>query len=94
MVKVIKVVPLDRNRLRISFNDGTSGICDVSNLIHGSAFRPLSDDSYFSHVAIDEVGGIFWPNGADICPDLLYQLIDREAYAITADRSFEDKDKS
>ena len=78
MVKVIKVIPMDRNRLRLSFSDGKSGICDVSDLIHGSMFKPLSDDSYFNHVAIDESGGIFWPNGADICPDLLYQMTDAE----------------
>lgn len=91
MIKVTKVVPLERNRLKVSFNDGTSGICDISNLIHGSAFRPLSDDSYFHHVAIDESGGIFWPNGADICPDLLYQLIGRGEHALIADRSIGDK---
>ena len=75
MIKVIKVVPLKKNRLKLSFSDGKSGICDVSGFIRGSTFMPLSDDSYFNHVAIDACGGIFWPNGADICPDLLYRMV-------------------
>ncbi len=75
MVKVTKVVPREGNRLKLFFNDGTSGICDISDLIHGPVFVPLSEDAYFNHVAIDESGGIFWPNGADVCPDLLYQMV-------------------
>ncbi|MCI0413725.1 DUF2442 domain-containing protein [bacterium] len=74
MTKVVKVVPLVKNRLKVFFNDGRHGICDISDLIHGSVFTPLSDDGFFNHVAIDESGGVFWPNGADICPDLLYSM--------------------
>lgn len=74
MIKVIKVIPTEKNRLKLFFSDGKSGICDISDFIHGPLFKPLSDDSYFNHVAIDEYGGIFWPNGADICPDVLYRM--------------------
>jgi hypothetical protein len=74
VIRVVKVIPLEKNRLQILFNDGTNGICDISDFLYGPAFRPLSEDSFFNHVAIDESGGIFWPNGADICPQLLYQI--------------------
>jgi hypothetical protein len=74
MVKVTKVIPMEKNHLKVFFSNGESGICDITSLIHGSLFKPLSDDSFFNHVAVDEYGGIFWPNGADICPDVLYQM--------------------
>jgi Protein of unknown function (DUF2442) len=74
MVRVVKVVPLNSNRLKLSFSDGRQGVCDISSLVRGPQFLPLSDDSYFRHVAIDEHGAIFWPHGLDICPDVLHQM--------------------
>jgi len=74
MIRLTKVVPLDRNRLSVTFADGHQGVCDISDLIHGRQFNALSDVGFFRHVAIDPSGAAFWPNGADICADLLYKL--------------------
>lgn len=35
-------------------------------------FEPLRDLAYFATVRVDpELGTICWPNGADLCPDVL-----------------------
>jgi glycine/D-amino acid oxidase-like deaminating enzyme len=36
-------------------------------------FEPLRDPEVFSQVGVDEFGAVFWPNGADLAPDALYQ---------------------
>lgn len=36
-------------------------------------FEPLLQDDYFKQVSVKaELGIIVWPNGADLCPDVLY----------------------
>ncbi|MCI0698730.1 DUF2442 domain-containing protein [candidate division KSB1 bacterium] len=40
----------------------------------GGIFEPLKDPDYFSRVELWE-GTIRWPNGADVCPDVLYERV-------------------
>lgn len=75
MLKVIKAVPERKNKLTLTFSDGRHGVCDLTEIMKGPQFAPLSDDGYFNHVAIDEHGAIFWPHGLDLCPDFLYKLV-------------------
>lgn len=61
--------------LELQFDDGSTGIVDVGSIIgtFDGVFAPLSDDSYFRTVRVaPELGTIVWPNGADLCPDVLY----------------------
>jgi len=38
-------------------------------------FKPLQDLDLFKKVALDDCHlSICWPNGADICPDVLYEM--------------------
>ncbi len=74
MIKVKKVIPIEKNTLKLTFSNGESKEIDISDLMHGKKFSPLADEVFFKHVAIDENGGIFWLNGADICADVLYQI--------------------
>lgn len=40
-----------------------------------SKFRQLLDPDYFVTVKLDtEFASIFWDNGIDLCPDVLYEL--------------------
>jgi hypothetical protein len=66
---------LDGYRIEVTFSDGVCGIVDLSNRIigRGGVFAPLVDPRFFRRVTVDhQLGTTVWPNGADICPDLLY----------------------
>jgi len=46
----------------------------------GGVFTPLQDIDYFAQVEVDlEAGTIVWPNGVDLCPDVLYSLVSGKA---------------
>jgi hypothetical protein len=64
-------------RIRLRFDDGQEGEVDVAALIpFTGVFEPLKDHDYFRQVRVDrESGSIVWPNGADLDPLVLYELI-------------------
>ena len=66
--------PLDGYRVQLKFQDGSGGVVDLAKLIaFKGVFRPLKDPKYFHRLKVDaEAGTIYWPNGADIDPDVLY----------------------
>jgi hypothetical protein len=60
-------------RVRVSFNDGTSGEFDLFDSLDGPIFEPLRDVDYFKSFSI--VGHtLAWPNGADFAPEYLHSL--------------------
>ncbi len=71
---VIQVTTVDGFKLRLRFEDGTEGEVDCSTLLSfKGVFAPLKDPAEFARVRVNpELGTICWPNGADICPDVLY----------------------
>ncbi len=60
--------------VRVGFNDGVVLDHDLSHLVaRGGIWAPLADPDYFAQVRVDaDVDTIAWPNGADICPDILH----------------------
>lgn len=76
--RILQVRPLDGLKLELGFSDGTTGVVDLSRWIvgHGGVFGPLNDAAFFRQVQLDpEAGTVFWPNGADFCPDVLYEAL-------------------
>jgi hypothetical protein len=73
MVRVQKVTPLDGFSLRLEFTDGSERTLDMESYLKGPIFEPLKrDPALFRSVRVDkELGTIVWPNGADVCPDVL-----------------------
>ena len=64
-------------RLELTFIDGQTGQVDLKDRIlgRGGVYAPLEDPAFFNQVRVDpELGTIVWPNGMDICPDLLHSL--------------------
>ena len=67
---------LQNYQVRLKFNDDVEGIVDLSNELWGSMFEPLKDLSLFRQVRLDsELHTISWPNGADLAPEFLHELL-------------------
>jgi hypothetical protein len=62
-------------RLLLTFEGGERREIDIAALVPwDGVFEPLKDPAFFRQVRVDpEVGTIVWPNGADACPDVLYE---------------------
>jgi hypothetical protein len=62
----------------LSFDDGSSGEVDLSAHLNGAMFRPLKDKTFFSQVKFDsELETIVWPNGADLAPEFLKDILQK-----------------
>ena len=69
--KAIDVKPLDNYLLLISFDNGEQKIFDVKPYLSHKAFETLNNKHLFNTVKVSGLS-IAWANGADICPDELY----------------------
>ncbi|MFM1841898.1 MAG: hypothetical protein RLZZ490_634 [Cyanobacteriota bacterium] len=74
---IIAVKPLQNTKLHLRFEENQEGIVDIQQQIQFTGiFEPLKDPEYFAKVKVNpELGTIQWPNGADLDPDVLYELI-------------------
>ena len=78
---VVAVKPLDGYKLHLTFEDEAEGIVDVAQLVEFTGiFEPLADAAFFAQggggVTVNsDLGTIYWPNGADLDPDVLYSLV-------------------
>ncbi|MFB3892545.1 MAG: DUF2442 domain-containing protein [Phycisphaerae bacterium] len=74
MHRIIRVAIESGYVLRVWFESGQTGIFDVEPYLTGRVFEPLKDPTFFGQVQIDEIAGtVYWPNGADFCPDVIYE---------------------
>ena len=72
MDRVVFVEPQSDFSVRIRFADGLTKQIDLRPFIGEGISAALSNWEYFQQVAIDEGGGIYWPNGYDFCPEFLH----------------------
>ncbi len=86
---IIQVIPKKNHQLYLKFEDGCEGIVDISKLIEFSGiFEPLQDLNYFRSVKVNpEWGTIYWSNGADLDPDVLYSLVTGETISLSSYQS-------
>ena len=71
LLRIRSVVPLEGFRLRLTLTDNTVIDRDVSSLLVGPVFDPIRQDMARFREARVEGGTVLWPNGADLCPDVL-----------------------
>lgn len=73
-----KVKYLDGFRLELTFNDNKKKIVDLKKYSKEgpkTVFYPFRDMEFFKSVKVDQhTGTIIWPNGVDLCPDVLYEM--------------------
>jgi len=72
--RIVQISAVPPSTLKLTFADGNRADVDIRTLLVLEAFRPLSDAAYFAQAQIDEEGGVFWPNGADISPEYLEEV--------------------
>ena len=75
--RIVSAVATGAFRVHIQFTDGTEATVDLAPWVagKGGVFAPLQDANFFAQVAVDrEAGTICWPNGADLDPDVLYEV--------------------
>ena len=74
LADVVEVRPLEGYQLFIRFEDGVQGVVDVAALVRfEGVFAPLREPAEFRRVAVhQELGVVYWPNGADLDPDVLH----------------------
>jgi len=72
MVKVTKVNVLQGYRLELAFDDGVSGVVDLSELVGKGVFALWRDRHVFEQVRIGSFGELVWGDKIDLCPDSLY----------------------
>lgn len=70
MDKIIRAIPLNDFRIDILTSSGISGIFDVKPYRYGSAFKELTDESYFRLVRPAH-HGITWPHERDFSSDTI-----------------------
>jgi hypothetical protein len=76
-VKGLSILP--GFRLAVTFQNGTSGVADLSavSAAHDCGiYEPLKDPTYFKQ-ARRKMGVVTWPNGADLDPAWMYEELTR-----------------
>lgn len=64
-------------RISVRFHDGTSGIVDLTQLLHSpdaGVFAELLDPSVFAAAEV-YLGAVTWPGGIDLAPDTMYAAL-------------------
>lgn len=72
---VVTVEALPARRLKLTFADQRTGVVEVDAIVsqYTGVFAPLREPAFFAQAKVDaELGTVVWPNGADLCPDVLY----------------------
>jgi len=89
LIDVTEVHPLENRELDLVFADGLHAVVAMDRVIKGytGVFAALMDENYFKQVQLDrELGTIVWPNGADVCPDVLYSFASGKPIFINGER--------
>ena len=72
MKKIFKVTVLPGYRLELEFDDGVSGIVNLSEDVGKGVFALWRDPLAFNQVRIGSSGELCWGDRIDLCPDALY----------------------
>jgi hypothetical protein len=60
--------------LKVTFNDGASGVFPVETERRCGVFLKLLDAHVFNAVTLNpDFGCVEWPGGVDLCPDAMHQ---------------------
>lgn len=70
-LRIQQAMPIEPFRLRLTLTDGSVVERDIADLLVGPVSESIrKDPARFREVRAEE-GAVVWPNGADLCPDVL-----------------------
>ena len=74
MNRIVSAEPLPGCRLKVTFNDGLSGIFAVEPERRGGVFLKLLEPQIFNAVTVNpDFGCVEWPGGIDLCPTAMHE---------------------
>jgi hypothetical protein len=59
-------------QLKLTYDNGESGVVDLSSFVGHGVFNVWEDPSVFNSVRVTDHGAVEWPGEIDLCPDALY----------------------
>lgn len=71
LLRIREVMPVEGVRLRLTLTDGSIVERDITDLLMGPMFETIRKDAIAFRQVKVESGTVVWPNGADLCPDVL-----------------------
>ncbi len=71
-MRIIAAKPLDDYCVQLSFDNGETGIVDLSYLVGRGVFVAWQQPGFFDKLVVTEYGALEWPGELDLCPDALY----------------------
>ena len=69
--RAINIKPMENYTILVEFDNGEIKVFDVKPYLKHTDFEDLKDIKKFNSVKVSGLS-IEWDNGADICPDELY----------------------
>jgi hypothetical protein len=79
-MRITEAKPVDRFRVFLRFDDGMSGVVDLSSIAGRGVFRAWDQEGVFEQLSISPEGALVWPGELDLCPDSLYlQVVNKSA---------------
>jgi len=71
LLRIRGVNALEGFRVKLTLTDGSVVERDVSRLLVGPVFESIRKDPALFAKVRAQGGTLVWPNGADLCPDML-----------------------
>ena len=76
LLKITSARYLGNYSFQLTFNNGEIGVADIEKELWGEVFEPLKIEGMIKRFHIEN-GTLEWPNGADLAPEFLYELVEQ-----------------
>ena len=78
MRRPVSVEPLTNYRLRLRYDDGRTGVVDLSDLAGQGVFALWNEAGAFERVRIASHRALVWSDEVELCADALYAALQKE----------------
>lgn len=79
-MKITDAKPVGRFQVFLRFDNGASGMVDLSHFAGRGVFEVWSREGVFEQLSVSTAGALQWPGDLDLCPDSLYlQMVRKSA---------------